>query len=255
MRARQGFTLVEMMVTVVIVAALAASAWSFVRRGVEAAQMAESTSNLRQLASANAGYLADHQTYSPATEKRNLRRWHGGRTSRKGRFDPAAGFLAPYLGESREIGFCPRLLSMIDDPDSWESGSGGYGYNATYLGGTPADPYRPNVPANVRQASNTLMFATTALAKSGGLQEYPFAEPRQWVDPNGRLAGPLQPSVHFRFSGKALIAWCDGSVSAEPMTEKSELNYYGGSNEKSAIGFPGPATSNGWWNPNRKTSP
>jgi prepilin-type N-terminal cleavage/methylation domain-containing protein len=251
MRTPRGFTLVEVMVSIVIVTVLTASAWSLSRRAIQAAQLAESTSNLRQLASANAGYIADHRRYAPATDERNLTRWHGGRSSRKGHFDPTAGFLSPYLGGSRQIGFCPRLLDMIDDPESWESGSGGYGYNATYLGGTPENPYRPNVPANVRNAATTLMFATTALAKSEGLQEYPFAEPRQWVDPNGKLAGRLQPSVHFRFSGKALIAWCDGSVSATIMTEGSQLNYYGGSNEESGIGFPGPDQENGWWNPAR----
>jgi prepilin-type processing-associated H-X9-DG protein len=138
---------------------------------------------------------------------------------------------------------------MVDDPASWEEGSGGYGYNAVYLGGTPADAFRPSRPARVPHPSRTLMFATTALAKSSGLQEYPFAEPRQWIDPNGNPGGPLQPSVHFRFRGKALVAWCDGHVSEVSMSDSSELNYYGGSNEDEDIGFPGPAEANGWWNP------
>ena len=251
MRNPRGFTLIELLVGIVIVTMLAGAVWTVGRRAISTAQIAESSSNLRQLASANAGYLADHRTYAPAMDQRNLKRWHGGRSHRKGAFDPTEGFLSPYLGNSRQVGFCPRLLDMIDDPDSWESGSGGYGYNAVYLGGTPRDPYRPNVPANVRNPAQTLMFATTALAKSGGLQEYPFAEPRQWIDPNGNPGGSLQPSMHFRFSGKALVAWCDGSVSAVPMTEGSDLNYYGGSNDEHAIGFAGPGNENGWWNPAR----
>lgn len=251
MKTPRGFTLIELMVATVIILALGAMVWGLARRGVIAAQMTESISNLRQLSIANAGYLADHQTYSPATDRPNRTRWHGGRSSRRGAFDPAKGYLSPYLGGSGRVGRCPRLEDLITDSASWELGSGGYGYNATYIGGTPADPFRPNRPARIRNASATLMFATTALAKSSGLQEYPFAEPRQWVDPNGQLSGSLQPSVHFRFNGKALVAWCDGTISAVTMEESSSLNYYGGDNDEHAIGFPGPSADNGWWNPDR----
>lgn len=249
MKTRRGFTLIELLVATVIILLLSAVVWGLGRRGVIAAQMTESISNLRQLAVANAGYLADHHTYAPATDRANRMRWHGGRSSRRGAFDPTRGYLSPYLGGSRRVGRCPRLVDLIDDPASWEFGSGGYGYNATYIGGTPEDPFRPNVPARIPNHSGTLMFATTAFAKSSGLQEYPFAEPRQWVDPNGQLAGPLQPSVHFRFNKRALVAWCDGTVSVVTMAESSGLNYYGGDNEEHAIGFPGPAEANGWWNP------
>jgi len=251
MKTPRGFTLIELMVSIVIVLVLAGLVWGMARRGVATAQMAESISNLRQLASANAGYLSDHRTYAPATDLRNLKRWHGARSSHRKPFDPEDGYLSPYLGGSRQVGLCPRLAAMVDDPQSWEQGSGGYGYNATYIGGTPQNSFRPNVPANVHHPARTLMFATTAFAKGSGLQEYPFAEPRQWIDPNGNPGGSLQPSVHFRFNGKALIAWCDGTVSAVSMTETSELNYYGGDNEEAAIGFPGPNLNNGWWNPSR----
>lgn len=128
----------------------------------------------------------------------------------------------------------------MEGENSFENGSGGYGYNAIYIGGTPAVPFMPERPANVKDPAQTLMFATTALAKGTGLQEYPFAEPRTAVNPDGTPAYALQPSLHFRFSGKALIAWCDGHVSGEKMQGSSSENYYGGSNEESGIGFCGP---------------
>lgn len=93
------------------------------------------------------------------------------------------------------------------------------------------------------------MFATTAFAKGDGIQEYPFAEPRQAVNPRWETTGALQPSVHFRFNGKALIGWCDGHVTEETPTEKSSINFYGGDNAAADIGFCGPTEDNGWWNP------
>lgn len=92
------------------------------------------------------------------------------------------------------------------------------------------------------------MFTTSAFAKSNGLQEYAYTEPYQWVDPNGNLAGPLQPSTHFRANGKALVAWCDGHVSKVSPNDSSGPNYYGGDNTDSLIGWFGPTANNGYWN-------
>lgn len=248
---KRGFTLLELMVCVAIVATLALVVFQMAGRSKMRANQAVSTLNLRSLVVANWGYAADHGTFCPAQEKQNRIRWHGGRDGWKGKFDPAKGFLTPYFGESDRVGICPEFRGHIAGADSFENGSGGYGYNAIYIGGTPADPFSPERPANVAEPARTLMFATTALAKRDGLQEYPFAEPRRSVTPDGALSSGLQPSVHFRFGGKALVAWCDGHVSAEKMDGSSTANYYGGSNKESGIGFCGPKDGNGWWNPRR----
>ena len=248
---RKGFTFVELLVCVAILATLGAVSFQIVRSARMRANQAASTVNLRSLVIANMGYAADHGTYCPAQEKTNRVRWHGARTGKKARFDPSKGFLSPYFGGSDRVGVCPQFRQHVEGADSFENGSGGYGYNAIYIGGTPADPFMPERPANVGDPARTLMFATTALAKRNGLQEYPFAEPRRAVNPNGELAYSLQPSLHFRFGGKALIAWCDGHVTAERMEDTSGENYYGGSNQEAGIGFCGPADANGYWNPRR----
>ncbi len=248
---KKGFTLVELLVCVAIVATLAAVSFQLGGRGKMRANQVASTVNLRSLVVANTGYVADHGTYCPAQEKTNRVRWHGGRTGSGAPFDPAEGYLSPYFGESDRVGVCPQFKDHVEGGGSFENGSGGYGYNSVYIGGTPADPFRPEKPANVDDPARTLMFATTAFAKRNGLQEYPFAEPRMAVNPDGTPAYSLQPSVHFRFGGKALIAWCDGHVSAVEMDDSSGDNYYGGSNEESGIGFCGPKDGNGWWNPRR----
>ncbi len=244
-----GFTLVELLVVIAIVAVLAMlSVLGFQSARLRANQTV-STENLRQLAAANLLYVADHQTYCPSSDQANKIRWHGARTSAKQKFDPEKGYLSPYLGLSRSVGMCPEFKRHLSGNSSFENGSGGYGYNSIYIGGLPENPVRPNRPANVASPARTLMFATTAFAVSDGVQEYPFADPPRSVDADWQLDGVMQPSVHFRFNGRALVAWCDGHISEELPSAKSSTNFYGGSNDSSNIGFCGPADNNGWWNP------
>lgn len=152
---------------------------------------------------------------------------------------------------------CPQLdaLDLVAAADSFESGGGGYGYNSAYLGGPrpdfPKGPYRPTNSARLPQPARTVMFATTAMAVAKGLQEYPFTEAFQARSPGGALTFPLTPSTHFRFAGKALVAWCDGRVSAE--TPNADAwpgpNAYGANNREASIGWFGPQDANGYWNP------
>lgn len=248
-RSRRGFTLLELLVVIGLISALSTLGFSGFRAARTRANQAVSAGNLRQLASANLLYVADYQTYAPASAPNNLTRWHGGRASMAGKFDPEKGFLSEYLGLSHRVEQCPEFKCNLSSSNSWEDGSGGYGYNATYIGGTPPNPFQPNRPANVPNPARTLMFATTAFAVAGGVQEYPFADPPKSVDSNWCLRGSLQPSVNFRFNGKALIAWCDGHVSEESLSGGQGSNYYGGDNKDAAVGFCGPTENNGWWNP------
>ena len=66
---------------------------------------------------------------------------------------------------------------------------------------------------------------------------------------DGGRAWDLQPSVHFRAGGKAIVGWCDGHVSLEPPQSYGETNYYGGDNKKDKVGWFGPEEDNGFWNP------
>ncbi len=245
----KGFTLVELLVVIVIIASLAGLSFQGIQIARLRANQSVSMANLRQLSAANLMYAADNQTYCPASDKTNKIRWHGARTSTKEKFDPEKGYLSEYLGLSHSVGICPEFKRHVSGTTSFENGSGGYGYNAIYIGGLPENPFKPNRPANVTNPARTIMFATTAFAKSDGVQEYPFADPPQGVDVSWQLTGSLQPSIHFRFNGKALIAWCDGHVSEELPDAKSATNFYGGSNASEKIGFCGPTENNGWWNP------
>lgn len=248
----RAFTLVELLVVVAIVGAMAAFGWSGARRLITSARITESAANLRSLAIANATYLADHGVYCPATDLSTNRRWHGTRSSQSAAFDSTRGFLSPYLGKSQRVAICPLFRAMVDDSSSFESGTGGYGYNAHYIGGLPDGAFDERTriqisqkAANVPDPGRTVMFTTTAYARASGLQEYPFCEPPFW--PSG---GRPSPSVHFRANGKALVAWCDGSVTTEVKnTAPAGDNPHGGDAEKWNLGWFGPEGNNGRWNP------
>jgi prepilin-type processing-associated H-X9-DG protein len=254
-RARQiGFTLLELLVIVAILAILAGLLFAVLRKGRDQAHAAECVSNLRTLAGANLRYAAENGgQFCWAMDSANRRRWHGERNRTKDKFDPTRGPLAPYLGRDAKVKNCPALAVILKGKQSFEEGAGGYGYNAIYIGGTPANKWEAEVIGNVERPERTIMFADTAMARKDGVQEYPFAEPWQHVLPNGKPAGKLDPSIHFRHNGCAHIAWCDGHVSAERPSELGEVGTYGGNNRKLKIGWIGPKEENGYWNPRRTT--
>jgi prepilin-type N-terminal cleavage/methylation domain-containing protein/prepilin-type processing-associated H-X9-DG protein len=258
-RRRSGFTLVELLIVIAIVGVLAAIGAGVARKMIDRGRIVASMANLRDLATANAGYVAENGVYCPASDKWDNRRWHGARPSAAARFDPAKGFLAPFLGKSREVGIDPLFGALAGGGESFEEGTGGYGYNSSYIGGHPGQTFDqvtgmgvPERPANVPDPARTVMFTTTAYARAGGVQEYASCEPPFWDFGDGPSGQRPSPSVHFRADGKALVAWCDGHVSAEPESgSSSEINPHGGSAGKWRLGWFGPEDNNGWWNPRR----
>ena len=168
-----GFTLTELLVVLAVITTLFALAFTGARRMITSARIAESAGNLRDLAIANTSYLTDHGVYCPADDRFNNRRWHGARTSSGDRFDPTKGFLSPYLGTSMRVTTCPLFRAMVEGSGSFENGTGGYGYNAAYIGGLPGGSFDRNTylrlsqrPANVSNPGRTVMFTTTAYARA-----------------------------------------------------------------------------------------
>ena len=146
---------------------------------------------------------------------------------------------------------CPALDRVLKGFASFEEGSGGYGYNSAYIGGTPGDPFTPARVAALQSPANVVMFADTAFPRPTGLQEYPYAEPWQWEDYKGKLRGSLEPSVHFRHSDHANVGWCDGHISAEPYSHLGKTNIYGGDATYWKVGWFGSSKDNGYWRPRR----
>ena len=246
----RGFTLLELLVVIAIIAILAGLLLAAMRNGRTGSQSVQCMQNIHELAIANLGYAREHDgRYCFAQDIKNNLRWHGERTSGSKPFDGTKGPLSEYLGKEARVKICPAFQQILSGSKSFENGSGGYGYNEIYIGGTPADPWTGELMANVQGPATTIMFSDTAMSRATGVQEYPFCEPPQWVSPNGSLAGALSTSVHFRHNGRANVAWCDGHVTAVVAGTLGKKNTYGGDDAKNQIGWFGPARDNGWWNP------
>ena len=252
-----GFTLVEILVVISVVLVLALVSFSAGRMLLIRARIIESTANLRSLAIANTTYAADNGVYCPYSDQFNTRRWHGSRKSVGAKFDPTSGYLSPYLGKSARVTACPLFKAIVVDSASFEDSSGGYGYNSTYIGGRPGGLFDsktkilfPERPANVPNPGQTVMFTTAAYARPSGLQESAECVPPFWDYGSGPSNTKPSPTVHFRANGKALVAWCDGSVTAEAKNTSSPgSNPHGGDAEKWNLGWFGPDENNGRWNP------
>lgn len=248
----RAFTLLELLVVITIIAILAGLSLGVARVARERGHTAQCLSNLRQLAAANLAHAADNGgQYVTAQDPSNTIRWHGTREGGDGAFDPTKGPLAPYLGSEGRVKFCPALREVLKGEDTFEEGTGGYGYNATYIGGTPRDRYTGERSANVPRAALTVMFTDAGFPRANGLQEYAYCEPFRSIDAAGRLRGTLSPSVHFRHGDRANVAWCDGHASSEQSTQLGGGNVYGGDAKKWKIGWFGPSDENGYWNPGR----
>ncbi len=252
-----GFTLIELLVVISILLVLTAISFSVGKAMLVRARMVESTSNLKSLALANSVYCSENGFFCPASDQFNNRRWHGSRSSSDDKFDPTQGFLSPYLGKSMRVTQCPLFRAMVKGTDSFEEGSGGYGYNAAYIGGRPGGEFDAQTRMmisermiNISNPGRTVMFTTAAYAQAAGLQESAYCEPPFWDFGSGPSGQRPSPTVHFRAKGKALVAWCDGSVTSESKV-KSEVgdNPHGGDADKWNLGWFGPSKNNGYWNP------
>lgn len=247
-RARaHGFTLVELLVVVAILAVLASLIAPSLAGARRAAATAACASNLRQLALANHAYAAGHGTFVAAASdiwSSNLQRWHGARSKASQTFDAARGPLAAYVDERGWIKQCPAFRNP--DP-GFEAGCGGYGYNAAgigsqaYLLGTYRGAAAGMAPEQIADPAGTVMFADTAFAetKKGRtrLLEYSFAEPYLLIADNRPAeAFPAMPSLHFRHDGHANVAWADGHVSREPLAHSRSATH-----QRYQLGWFGPA--------------
>lgn len=242
-----AFTLIELLVVLAILGLLSTLMATSVMNALTQGKVTVSLSNLRQLGTAMIAYSTDHQgNLPPSMSSNNLVRWHGSRNSVSEAFGASGGYLSDYLGKNQRIKQCPLLGSKAIKSGSFELGAGGYGYNGSYLGGGFIEgKHHPVTISSIGNLHQVIAFATTAFANKNGLQEYPFTDP--YTAPSGGYA--LQPSTHFRANGKAIICWADGHVSKEKPNKEDGPNYYGGDNTVHEIGWFGPSTDNGYWNP------
>jgi prepilin-type N-terminal cleavage/methylation domain-containing protein/prepilin-type processing-associated H-X9-DG protein len=257
----RAFSLVELLVTMTVIAILSSLLLPAVRSAKEAGNSAKCLSNLRQLYLANCLYAESHNGFFVLAAEdifsvNSLKRWHGQRTSTSTPFDPSKSPLAPYLGLDGKIKICPSFRNPYQ---GFDQGTGGYGYNEVYVGGRgdlydftwDANSATHSLSQNDPKAwalSLVVMFADAAFPQPQGIIEYSFIEPPYWESPPGTVtATPPDPTVHFRHNGHANVIWCDGHASAEQMSSTVPFNVYGGDNNKYKVGWFGPRNDNACW--------
>lgn len=263
-QARRGFTLVELLVVVAIVALLVGLLLPSLGRAREAGRAGVCLSNQRQLLAAVLLYGADHDERAApgaAEHRANLLRWHGSRPSASEPFTARGGALTPYIGGGEAatapgaLRICPTFAGVIErlreSGRGFERSAGGYGYNNAYLGVdlTSCGPGAWRVRDD-RAGARLAMFAapagTVAFADAAfpdgfapdSLVEYSFAEPRFHVEYRDSR---MDPSIHFRHAQRsAAVGWLDGHANSQiftrawssglyhPAADEVDLGWFGG---------------------------
>jgi prepilin-type N-terminal cleavage/methylation domain-containing protein/prepilin-type processing-associated H-X9-DG protein len=212
---RRGFTLIELLVVIAIIGILAGLLMPTFAKAREMGRRATCLNNAHQLAMAILMYAEDNGGgYVPAQSPDNLMRWHGGRLSLADPFDPKLGPLWGYIG-NEELRFCPSFSVALEAQGGFEEGTGGYGYNAQYVGGSPRPWPAMCVPVRegrINDPANTVMLTDTAfLDCEGNLFEYSFCEAPYYE----LWHSPANPSTHFRHNNMTNVVFCDSH--ARPM--------------------------------------
>jgi prepilin-type processing-associated H-X9-DG protein len=254
----RGITMVELLVVVGIIGVLSSVLLPALSVSRDQARSVQCVSNLKQLYLANAMFAAEHDgLYAPAApdldaDGGGLVRWHGERPAPDQDFDANRGPLAEYLPDGR-VKTCPVFFEYAtreNSANAFESGTGGYGYNRSYLGGTEYDDWFPESlrhgtrDSNVRNPAETIMFADAAMAQNGHIIEYSFLEPPYFPTPDHPTGneswGYSSPSIHFRHRGRANVLWADGHITSEKWEWAPDKNAYGASSRRWSIGWFGP---------------
>ncbi len=244
---RNGFTLVELLVVIGIIATLIAILLPTLNKARDSARRTVCASNLRQFGIAAHGYASENHGYFPPSSPdiltTNLQRWIGSRPTASSPFDVAGSPMRGYLGDG-QVRRCPVFEVTVA---GFEAASGGYGYNGSHFGSTMGvDGFTlraartPAKASSILRATQKVLFADTAMAaaSAGGTNvfEYCFTEP-----PRAYGGGATSPSIHFRHRKQANICWADGHVTAEAMAwTYPGTNVYGADNARMNLGFVGP---------------
>lgn len=217
MNARRGWTLVELLATLLILGLLASLLVAALAGAREKARRVQCVSSVRQLGLACSLYWDDHEgrafRYRQGPFRGGVTYWFGwiedGPEGAR-RFDPTQGALHPYL-ESRKVAICPSLQYALRSFKLKASGPAhGYGYNLNLSTPTGLDPIRV---ASALRPSDLATFADAAQVNTfqpPASPDHPMLEEFYYVHPG-------EATAHFRHSARANAVFSDGHVGPESM--------------------------------------
>ena len=215
---RRGFTLLELLIVIAIIAIIAGMLLPALNRVREKANGIDCVSNLKQIQQALSSYVDDNQEYFPAYS--NISAAGNGFTSTwidtiyKGNY--LKGGAVFFCKSHRNRKSTDYDAKFIADPLNVSTTNVSYGYNSFYLGcsfmlpdATQSNWITPAKRPQIRKPSETISLVdTVSLSKPD--QGTCFCIP--CIDEsflNGGIAGQPDP----RHSGGCNIAWSDGHVS------------------------------------------
>lgn len=213
-----GFTLVELLVVIGIIAVLIGILLPTLSKAQGAARSVSCQSNLRQLATAMLGYTNVSKGRTPlltlpaANEsdytKQDTVYWLARQDFITKAMDEKGGYLYPYL-KSLKVNECPSAVELLPDPVAAFAPLPPYSY-AIYVPDM-YDSANKSLRRQFRHPSETVMFAD-------GAQFVGTLYGRTYSMSKPSVSGAL-PRFHGRH-GRNIgnVAWWDGHVSGEPVT-------------------------------------
>ncbi len=220
MKTPRGFTLLELLVTLSVIAVLAVLVLAGVGRMRAMAQKAHCANSLRQLGAASHLYLGDHEqrffSYVQNTPEGKL--WFfglepkgaGGGAEGNRILDQTKGPLYPYVNQVGGISVCPAFPygSALWKP-KFKGASWGYGFNLFLSNVNLLTIERPSRVILFGDCAQVNTFQAPASAKNPMLEEFYMIE-------------QSFKTIHFRHGTNANLLFADGHVESLPVCPGTE---------------------------------